>query len=138
MIFRLTHLSVVVVDAGAIPMASILQSLKSSLQSLSGFFPCLAHPMYPQMHVTKLKNKGIYSNLCFPISKIIFIGQIKVIRVRYLLTYAFGEDQSLQKEECNKINHMNMVRGKNHILKRIKKYNVRSRKNKKKLNSKFL
>ena len=62
-IVLLTHLSVVVVDAGAIPIASILQSLKSSLQSLSGFFPCLAHPMYPQMHVTKFKNKGIYSNL---------------------------------------------------------------------------
>ena len=70
--FLLTHLSVVVVDAGAIPIASILQSLKSSLQSLSGFFPCLAHPMYPQMHVTKFKNNGIYSNICFPITKILW------------------------------------------------------------------
>ena len=85
--------------------------------------------MYPQMHVTKLKNKGIYSNLCFPITK--YIEQIKVIRVRYLLTYAFGEDQSLQKEECNKINHMNMVRGKKYILKLINKCNINKHKNKK-------
>ena len=83
------------------------------------------------MHVTKLKNKGIYSNLCFPISKIILlIEQIKVIRVRYLLTYAFGEDQSLQKEECNKINHMNMARGKKYRLKLINKCNISSYNNK--------
>ena len=61
----------------------------------------------------------------------IFIEQIKVIRVRYLLTYAFGEDQSLQKEECNKINHINMVRGKKHILKLINKCNINKHKNKK-------
>ena len=60
----------------------------------------------------------------------ILIEQIKVIRVRYLLTYAFGEDQSLQKEECNKINHMNMVRGKKYILKLINKCNISSHKNK--------
>ena len=54
--------------------------------------------------------------------------QIKIIRVRYLLTYAFGEDQSLQKEECNKINHMNMVRGKKYILKLMNKCNVSSHK----------
>ena len=52
--------------------------------------------------------------------------KIKVIRVRYLLTYAFGEDQSLQKEECNKINHINMVRGKKYILKLINKCNISS------------
>ena len=56
-------------------------------------------------------------------------NQIKVIRVRYLLTYAFGEDQSLQKEECNKINHMNMVRGKKYILNLINKCNISSHKN---------
>ena len=135
--FLLPHLSVVVVvDAGAIPIASILQSLKSSLQSLSGFFPCLAHPMYPQMQVTKFKNKLIQIYV-FQITKIIFIEQVKVIRVRYLLTYAFGEDQSLQKEECNKINHMNMVGGKKYVLKLINKCNVSSNKNRN-LNSKFL
>ena len=77
------------------------------------------------MHVTKLKNKGIYSNLSFPITNT-FIEQIRIIRVRYLLTYAFGEDQSLQKEECNKINHMKMVRGKKYILKLINKCNISS------------
>ena len=64
-------------------------------------------------------------------------NQIKVIRVRYLLTYAFGEDQSLQKEECNKINHMNMARGKKYILKLINKCNISSHNNEMKLNSKF-
>ena len=67
----------------------------------------------------------------------IFIEQVKVTRVRYLLTYAFGEDQSLQKEECNKINHMNMVGGKKYAMKLINKCNVSSDKNKN-LNSKFL
>ena len=76
------------------------------------------------MHVTKLKNKGIHSNQCIRITK--FIEQIRIIRVRYLLTYAFGEDQSLQKEECNKINHMKMVRGKKYILKLINKCNISS------------
>ena len=85
------------------------------------------------MHVTKLKNKGIYSNLSFPITKnSTFIEQIRIIRVRYLLTYAFGEDQSLQKEECNKINHMKMVRGKKYILKLINKCNISSHNCKKK------
>ena len=57
-----------------------------------------------------------------------YYKKIKIIRVRYLLTYAFGEDQSLQKEECNKINHMNMDRGKKYILKLIDKCNISSHK----------
>ena len=66
-----------VVDGGAIPIAIILHPLKSSLQSLSGFFPCLAHPMYPHMQVTK-KN-AIQKDLLRLIVIIDFSYHIKVI-----------------------------------------------------------